>query len=885
MHDDQRRSVPSQLSEDEEQTVSAAGSAEEDETISSIGTAASGRSLDTPPASIAGYRIVGLLGRGGMGAVWEAEQERPHRRVALKVMRREHQVDELHARLFHREAETLARLKHPNIAAIYETGHTGDGRDYFAMELVLGQTLDDWLSSRPAIIGSEELALRLRIFRTICTAVNYAHQRGVIHRDLKPSNIIVSEQDEEHTTSAAAGSVSVKILDFGLARITDSDVAATLVSEVGTIKGTLPYMSPEQARGDVEAIDVRTDVYALGVILYEMLAGRRPYDVTRAALAEAIRVICTESPAPLRDSWSGSRRIDADLETIVGKALEKDADRRYGSAAAMSEDVDRYLASQPIMARPPSAAYQLKKMVQRNRPMFAALAAGLCALVIAVTATSWGMLRARRAERSAAREAAIAQAVNDFLNDDLLAAVAPSARRGRGKDVLMREVLDVAAEHIEEASAPGGRFADTPLVEASIRATLGSTYQKLGEYGAAEPHFARALELRERVLADSDPLLASSLASLGNLYDIQGRFDQAEPLMLRALGIWTRSLGEENATTLWAMTTMARMYGRQALSDKAEPLFTRCLELCRSALGDDHLQTIATMSSLANFYQEHGRFAEAEPLHVEALELRIQRHGEDSVDTMGAMNNLANVYASQSRFDEAVPLYMRALELKQRILGADHPSTLNTQNNLAEIQEIGGNYALAETLHEQVAAARTRVLGPEHPVALRSQARLAFVRGKLGRWAEAARLATRVVDTLKRTQGASYPFTIEAEDILGTILIGQGRAAEAEPLLRRLRDTLAREHPGDEYTISLVTAHHGVALAELGRRAPAEALLVEAIPDLTAGDAETTHIIQVLIGLYDDWHRAEPGHGFDERAAEWRVKLATSTTDPPPVSP
>jgi len=717
------------VASDEDQTDLSAA----EDTLSLAGALTGSQKSISQPPDIPGYRIVGLLGEGGMGAVWEAEQDRPRRRVALKVMRREHQVDELHSRLFHREAETLARLKHPNIAAIYETGHTEEGRDYFAMELARGRTLDQWLSSRPQLIDADELDLRLRVFRTICAAVNYAHQRGVIHRDLKPSNIILGEGDLEASGSGAGTTESsVKILDFGLARITDTDVAATMVSEIGTIKGTLPYMSPEQARGDVESIDVRTDVYALGVILYEMLAGRRPYDIHRSALAEAVRVICFDSPRPLKDSWSGTRRIDADLETIVGKALEKESDRRYGSAAALSEDIDRYLASQPIMARPPSARYQLKKMVQRNRPMFAAVAAGLCGLLIAVVATTWGMLHARHAERRAARDAAIAQAVNDFLNDDLLAAVAPSTQKGRGKDVLMREVLDAAAETIDQTATADGRFADKPLVEAAIRSTLGGTYQRLGLFDAAEPHFLRALEIREPLHDNDDPALAVALAELGNLYDLQGRYDEAEPLLVRALDIWIHSLGEEHSDTLWAMNILARMYSRKGDSDKAEPLFLRCLEIARRALGDDHSNTLSTMASLANFYQEHGRFAEAEPLHLEALELRIRIYGEDSGDTMRAMNNLANVYASQSRFDEAIPLYTRSLALKQRILGADHPNTLNTQNNLAEVQEIYGNYAQAEILHQQVATARARVLGQEHPVTLRSQSRLAFVRGRLG---------------------------------------------------------------------------------------------------------------------------------------------------------
>ncbi len=861
--------------DDEELTATS----EAEETISVAGALGKRPRSAAQPPVIPGYCIVGLLGEGGMGAVWEAEQDRPHRRVALKVMRREHQVDDLHARLFHREAETLARLKHPNIAAIYETGHTDDGRDYFAMELAPGRTLDQWLSSRPQMVTADELGLRLRVFRTICTAVNYAHQRGVIHRDLKPSNIILGDSDQETSgDSAEVVGSSIKILDFGLARITHSDVAATLVSEIGTIKGTLPYMSPEQARGEVEAIDVRTDVYALGVILYEMLAGRRPYDIRRAALAEAVRVICSEPPLPLGDSWSGTRRIDADLETIVGKALEKEADRRYGSAAALSEDIDRYLSSQPIMARPPSARYQLKKMVQRNKPTFAALAAGLVALVVAVAATSWGLIHARKAERRAAESAAVAQAVNDFLNYDLLAAVAPSDKKGKGKDVPMREVLDAAADNIDAASRPGGRFGDTPLVEAAIRRTLGETYRLLGHYDAAEPQLVRALEIRESLPGD-DPDLALALFDLGSLYEQQGHYDRAGALLARALAISTRIHGEAHESALTAMSTLARVYGKEGRSDEAEPLLERTLELQRTTLGEEHPDTIMTMNNLANFYQERGRFAEAETLQLELLEVRERIFGEGSMETMRPMNNLANIYASMGRFDEAVPLWDRALELKVRFLGADHPSTLNTLNNLAELEEIFGHYDRAESLHQEVVEARVRVLGPEHPMTLLSMVQLAFVRGRLGRLKQAETLAIQVVEAAERTQGPNSPLTIEARDALGTILLEQGRAEQAEDLFRRLCEIVEREHPDDEYTRAVVSAHLGMALAALGERAEAEPLLVDSIPRLTAGEAETNLIIGVLVDLYDDWHRAEPERGYDARARKWRQRAESGNPE------
>ena len=487
------------------------------------------------PETIAGFRILGQLGSGGMGVVWEAEQDQPRRRVALKVMRRDHVVDQLHVQMFHREAESLARLRHPNIAAIYESGHTDEGHDYFAMELVPGKTLDQWLDSRPERMDDAELKIRLGVFRAICDAVHYAHQRGVIHRDLKPSNIMVSDDERPSSGGSSKGSLpALKILDFGLARITDADIAATLVSEIGVIKGTLPYMSPEQARGDVAAIDLRTDVYALGVILYEFLTGRRPYDVSRAALVEAVRVICEEPPAPLRQSWSGVRRPDRDLETIVAKALEKDTDRRYGSAAEFGDDVERYLDSQPILARTPSAMYQLTKMVQRNRlGATFAVTVLLLLVVFGVTATVQSKAVARQRDR-AEDEAAKAEAVSRFMTETLSAA----NPWGEGYDVTVTQALDRATEKIATS------FQDQPLVEAEARHTIGTAYKNLGRYDRARALLEAADDTRVQLLGRDAPDTISTLQGLAEIAWRDAQLDEAVDLTRELLERQRRTFGD-----------------------------------------------------------------------------------------------------------------------------------------------------------------------------------------------------------------------------------------------------------------------------------------------------------------------------------------------------
>jgi serine/threonine protein kinase len=514
------------------------------------------------PPTIGQYRILGKLGEGGMGMVYEAQQEHPKRKVAVKIVRGGQFVDEQRVRMFQREADTLARLKHANIATIYESGRTEDGQHFFAMELVRGETLEAYLKERPQPLTPQELELRLRLFRKIADAVHYAHQRGVIHRDLKPSNIVVTEEAAREDASTVSGVhlPEIKILDFGLARITEGDVAATtMATDVGVIKGTLPYMSPEQARGDPEEIDVRTDVYALGVVLYELLTGSRPYDVLRKSLAEAVRVICEDPPRPLKQTWSGVRRPDHDIETILGKALEKTADRRYASAAALSEDIGRYLTSQPILARPPSVTYQVRKFAQRNRVLVVGVAAIVVALAAGAVVSTWQAVRATRAEADASAKATTAERVSEFLAD-MLGDVDPQVlglalwkdlhervaevRRERGAtedeveavlaslgdalsgvnatDAALRlvdeQILARAAETIEQ------ELVEEPGITARLENTIGVTYRKLGLFAQAEPHALHALEICRRTYGDDHPNTLNAVNGLAKLYDAQGRY-------------------------------------------------------------------------------------------------------------------------------------------------------------------------------------------------------------------------------------------------------------------------------------------------------------------------------------------------------------------------
>ncbi len=500
------------------------------------------------PAAIGRYRILRLLGEGGMGTVYEAEQEEPRRVVALKVIKLGLATPD-RLRRFRQESQALARLQHPGIAQIYEsnTADTGFGpQPFFAMEFIRGLPLRQYAEVHQ-VNTRQKLALMVRI----CDAVQHAHQRGLIHRDLKPGNILVDETGQP------------KILDFGVARVAEADAQEgdsqpTMQTGLGQLVGTLAYMSPEQVLGDPLEVDTRSDVYALGVILYELLSGRLPYAVNHRQLPEAVHTIREEEPASLS---SAGRDYRGDIETLVDKALEKDKTRRYTSAADLGADIQRYLNDEPIAARPPSAAYQLQKFARRHRGLMAGTAAVFLVLLAGVAVSTSQAIRANRAgqaalsqrDRAVAAEAsavqernraltekqraddesATAKAVSDFLQNGLLAQASASAQARPGTkpdpDLKVRTALDRAASGI------AGKFDKQPLVEASIRQTIGNTYLDLGIYPEAQKQIERAVELRRRLLGENHPDTLASLKTLGVLYRHQGKAAQAEALLTKVL--------------------------------------------------------------------------------------------------------------------------------------------------------------------------------------------------------------------------------------------------------------------------------------------------------------------------------------------------------------
>jgi eukaryotic-like serine/threonine-protein kinase len=759
------------------------------------------------PSTIGSYRIIRLLGEGGMGAVYEAEQDQPRRRVALKVIKSAWADREL-LRRFELESQTLGRLHHPGIAQIYEAGaaETGFGsQPFFAMEIIHGKRLIEYAEAKH-LNTRQRLALMIQI----CEAVEHAHQRGIIHRDLKPGNILMEENGQP------------KILDFGLARVTDGDMQATRQTDMGQLLGTLAYMSPEQVTADPLALDTRSDVYALGVILYELLAGRLPYEVSRHVY-EVVRTIQQVDPKPLS---SINRAYRGDIETIAAKALEKDKTRRYGSAAELAADIRRYLEDRPIAAKPASTSYQLRKFARRNKMLVTGTFVVFLTLIVGVVVSTWQAVRARRAEVRAQAETATAQAVVDFLQNDLLAQASANKQAGPktkpDPDLKVRTVLDRAAERIE------GKFAKQPEVEAEIHQTIGQTYNDLGLYPEARQQLEQALTLRLRELGPDNPKTIETMLSLGLTALRQDKYAEAEEIDNRALEISRRVLGPENPVTLKCTSAVVNLYLAQHKAAQTEALAKQALEISRRVLGPEHPDTLDAAGNLAASYAGQGKYAQDAALLAPVLEISRRVLGPEHPETLYYLRCLSYAYVMQGKEAQADEIDQQLLQILRRDLGPEHPDTLTAMYNVTSGDLREGKNAEAEELASDALEIKRRIFGPEDRRTLNSMRQLAKAYQGQGRYAEAEELDAKVLEIGRRMQGPEDR-TLDTMVDLADVYRLEGKYAQAKALYSQTLDIQRRVLGADNPATFSAGEQLAITLSYDKQFARAEALMQEII--------------------------------------------------------
>jgi serine/threonine protein kinase len=782
------------------------------------------------------YDLLQKIGEGGMGEVWLAVQKAPIRRtVALKLIKAGMDTKAVVAR-FESERQALALMDHPNIAQVYDAGSTTEGRPYFVMEYVRGLPITEYCDKHRLTISE-----RLELFMHVCEGVQHAHQKAIIHRDLKPSNVLVLEQDNKAVP---------KIIDFGLAkavaqRLTDK----SLFTELGVMIGTPEYMSPEQADQREQNVDTRTDVYSLGVILYELLVGSLPFDAKalRAAGLDVILRMIREAEPPkpstkVRSMKDGSaaaaekrkeepgsfvRRLQGELDWITLKALEKDRVRRYGNATELSADIARYLRSEPVVAGPATAAYRMKKYAARHRIAlgaaagFVLLLAGFAvAQAIEIHRIIEERNRANLERDRATRERDRADRITDFMTS-MFKVSDPS--ESRGNSITAREILDKASADIDTA------LTKDPELQAQMMHVMGDVYDNLGLYPRAESLDQKAMEIRRRVLGPEHPDTLKSMSNLASDLSAEGHYAEAEKLDRETLDIERRVLGPEHQDTLKSMHNLAGDLTAEGHYAEAEKLYRETLDVRRRVLGPEHPDTLASMNDLAISLWREGHYAEAEKLVRETLDMERRVLGPEHPGTLKSMNNLASDLSAEGHYAEAEKLDRETLDIRRRVLGPEHPSTLRSMSNLANVLNAEGQYAEAEKLYREALDIRRRVLGPEHPDTLTSIHNLAAVLDSEGHYEEAEKLAREVLNLRRRVLGPEDPWTLTSMSNLANVLDDEGHYAEADKLARETVDiqrrVLGPKHPE---TLGSMTTLGNVLVAE-GHYAEAEKVLRETL--------------------------------------------------------
>jgi serine/threonine protein kinase/Tfp pilus assembly protein PilF len=858
------------------------------------------------PDRIGSYKILDFLGEGGMGVVYLAEQEQPIRRkVALKVIKLGMDTKEVIAR-FESERQALAMMNHPNIAQVHDAGTTERGAPYFVMEFVAGVPIADYCDRHR--LSTRE---RLEIFIPVCQAIQHAHQKGIIHRDIKPSNVLVTVQD---------GKPVPKIIDFGVAKATNQRLTEkTVFTQQGYLIGTPDYMSPEQAEMSGLNVDTTTDIYSLGVLLYEMLVGALPFDpktLRRAGFNEIRRIIREVDPPKPTTRLSGlgqlakgiaerrhtdvvslAKQLRGDIDWIAMKAMEKDRTRRYASSSELAADIERHLKNEPVIACPPSTVYRVRKFVRRHR-MGVSIAAAAVLVLIAFAVTTVVQ------SQHVARERDRAERVSAFLVS-LFEASDPD--KAKGENVTARELLDKgivrlgvelknepgtqatlldtigrvyyelglydAAEHALEQALPFRRTL-TGRERLDLAATLnklGWVYSRKGDLVRAEAAYHEVLDIRRSVLGLDHPEVGKSFHNLAILAEERGQLGEAEALYKQALPLLRRSDNAAGAGT--ALLNLGGLYSKQDKLDAAIESKREALELLQRTVGVEHSWTLNAMNSLGHTLCRFGKYDEAEQLQRKLLATRRKILGNDHFDVAVSFYNLGNTLDELGRFAEAEEALQESLRIWRKTLPQPHVQVAWALNDLGIALRDDGKYEKAADAYREALAVFQKAPSAKQVDAAwawQGLGDIAFARAQKG---EAEKHYRTALKLRQSTPGAAPTDIATSEAGLGRVLCDCGSQQEGERLLRDALDIRRRILPPSHWHIGYTEALLGGCLENLHRFEEAEPLLLGGYETLRAkrgeGREETRDAASWLAGLYKAW-------GKPDKAAEWRAKASPS---------
>ena len=812
------------------------------------------------------YQVVEELAQGGMGQVFLAQRADGafDTQVALKVIRGGFASREIHRR-FLAERRILARLRHQHIAHLLDGGMTHAGQPYFVMEYIDGEIITHYCDKRR--LGVEH---RLGLFQDVCKAVQYAHANLVVHRDLKPNNILVTDSGQ------------VKLLDFGIAKLLrEQPDEETALTQTGHLVMTPEYASPEQVRG--EAVTTATDVYSLGVLLYELLTGHRPYRLAGRGRSELERVICEEEPeAPstairrtaerrkadgttqeitpetvsqARDTPSErlQRRLRGDLDTIVLKALRKEPDRRYASAEAFLEDIRRHLAGLPVSAQADTLSYRMRKFVRRHR-----MGVGTGTLVmLLVIGFTWGVIQERN--RAQAEAAKLAE-VKEFLVG--LFETSDPWQENERADVTARVLLERGVERIDA-------LAEEPEVQAEMLHVLGVVYRQLGKYEEAHSLLIQALDLRRSLLGEIHLDVTNSKNALAWVLKEKGAYDEAEHLYRDALAIQQKLLGDEHEAIAESLNNLALVLVKQGQYDEAEHLYRDALAIQQKLLGDEHEAIAESLNNLGILHNKKGAYNEAERTHRKALAMRRKLLGDRHPYIAESLNNLAIVLEKKGHYDEAEQFHREALAIRRNFLGNEHPLIALDLDNLAYVLRQKGDYEEAERLNREGLRMWRALVDPEHPDVSISMSNLALILHAKGAYDQADSLYREALAMQIKVLPPQHPLIGHSLSRLGRLLVDQNRAEEAEPLLQEaLAIHLGNYGEAHKHTVD-VKRLLGRCLAALGRYEDAEPLLLKSLAyyEAEALEKDITKARRALVDFYTAQDKPDKAAAYQDSLA------------------